>query len=332
MTEVPGAWCPLALPHAEVAGSRILCRGEPVEELGHPPGSAARLLARCDGSRPLDGFTAAERSLLGTWQRDGLVVMAPDGHPDRAAPDAPVVVSPHPDDAALALGGLLARRGGRVLDVFSVETWTKDPYYAGRPALTSRLLLAEEAVAARVLGTDVELLGFVDAADRAPRAERFFAGTALSEAFPDEEPGLFAELTTRLAGLLDGAAEICAPLGVGGHVDHLACREAVIALLARGDLTGARVVFYEDQPYSVFGSAEEVAQGLAARLTSLGLGALRPELCPMDATAALAKREALRAYRIQVRQGVVRRIARHGERLAERSGHPAAERIWPLVS
>ncbi|MCF4136428.1 PIG-L family deacetylase [Streptomyces sp. Tue 6430] len=237
-------------------------------------------------------------------------------------------MSPHPDDAALALGGTVARQGARFLDVFSVETWTKDPYYAERPELTRRLLLDEEGVAARVLRARVELLGFVDAADRDLRRDRFFTDPAWSDGFAREEPQLFDALTERLAPLLDGAGLIYAPLGVGGHVDHVACREAVLELARTGRLGTARVAFYEDQPYSLFSSAEETAKNLGARLAERGPGALRPELLPVDDEAALTKCEALGAYRIQVRKGIIRRVHRHGVRLAEGSGFPAAERIW----
>ncbi|MFH8367691.1 PIG-L deacetylase family protein [Streptomyces sp. NPDC018031] len=307
--------------------------GREVSGGDRPPDGDADLLARCDGSRPLGGFPAAERETVERWRREGLVVLAPAAGAGPAAPDAPdapVIVSPHPDDAALALGGTVARQGARFLDVFSVETWTKEPYYADRPELTRRLLLDEEAVAARVLGARVELLGFVDAADRDLRRDAFFAATAWSGGFAQEEPELFGAVTDRLAALLDGAAEVYAPLGVGGHVDHLACREAVLALARDGRLDGARVAFYEDQPYSLFSSAEETARRLAPRLAAAGLGEPSPELRPVDDLAALTKREALRAYRIQVRQGIIRRIGRHGTHLAEKSDHPAAERIWRI--
>ncbi|QNP68206.1 PIG-L family deacetylase [Streptomyces roseirectus] len=302
--------------------------GRQVEGHAHLPDRDAALLSRCDGSRPLDGFCAADRETIARWRRHGLLLMAPPLTPAPPATGSAVIVSPHPDDAALALGATVARQSARILDVFSVETWTKDPYYAERPALTRRLLLDEERVAARVLRARVELLGFVDAADRDLRRDRFFTDPAWSDASAREEPRLFDALTERLAPLLDGPGPVYAPLGVGGHVDHVACREAVLELARTGRLDTARVAFYEDQPYSLFSPAEETAKNLGERLAEQGLGALRPELLPVDDEAALTKREALGAYRIQVRKGIVRRVHRHGVRLAEGAGFPAAERIW----
>ncbi|MFF8970315.1 PIG-L deacetylase family protein [Streptomyces sp. NPDC014995] len=316
----------------ETVDGRLRFMGRQVDGYGHLSDRDATLLARCDGSRPLDGFPAADRETIGLWRRHGLLLMAPPFTPGHADTEPPVVVSPHPDDAALALGGTVAGQGARFLDVFSVETWTKDPYYAERPALTRRLLLDEEGVAARVLRARVELLGFVDAADRDLRRDRFFADPAWSDGFAREEPELFDALTARLATLLDGVGQVYAPLGVGGHVDHLACREAVLELARAGGLGAARVAFYEDQPYSLFSSAEETAKKLGARLAEEGLGDLRPELLPVDDTAALTKCEALGAYRIQVRKGIIQRIRRHGVRLAEGSPFPAAERIWLMRS
>lgn len=325
MTEIPDSWCPIALPHGETVDGRLRFMGRQVEAGDRLPDGGAALLARCDGSRPLGGFTAVDRAAIGLWRRHGLLLMAPPRTPGTPAADPPVVVSPHPDDAALALGGTVARHGGRILDVFSVETWTKDPYYAERPALTRRMLLAEEAVAARVLGARVELLGFVDAADRDLRRDRFFTDPPWSDGFAREEPELFDAVTERLATLLKGAGLVYAPLGVGGHVDHLACREAVLELARRGRLDGAQIAFYEDQPYSVFSSAAETARGFGARLADAGLGELRPRLRPVDDTAALIKSEALGAYRIQVRKGIIQRVRRHDARLAEQAQAPASE-------
>ncbi|MCK2244363.1 MULTISPECIES: PIG-L deacetylase family protein [unclassified Crossiella] len=318
MTELPDAWRPIALPHTEVTATGIRFLGRPVE----PPPAGPDLLARCDGTRALRDFPPAERDRLRQSHRAGLLVLAPPPRPRAGA--APVVVSPHPDDAVLALGGLLAARGGRVLDVFSVETWTSIPYYAARPELTTRLLAAEELVACRVLGADPELLGFLDAADRPEHAAGFLAPDPA--AGHTGEPELFAALTARLAKELTGCAEVYLPLAVGGHVDHLLCREAVLALAARGALPGSRLVFYEDQPYSLFTSAEELSAALAPRLRAAGLDRLRPRLLPMDATAGQAKQEALKAYRIQVRAGIRRRVARYERALA--GPDVAAERVW----
>lgn len=341
MTEIPDTWCPTVLPHVETVDGRLRFMGRQVDVPGRMSDSDATLLSHCDGSRPLDGFTAADRETIGLWRQHGLLLMAPPHRPGHAVAEPPVIVSPHPDDAALALGGTVARQGGRFLDVFSVETWTKDPYYAQRPAMTRRLLLAEEAVAARVLGARVELLGFVDAADRDLRRDRFFADPAWSDRSAREEPELLDAVTERLAALLDGAGLVYAPLGVGGHVDHLACREAVLELARGRGLGGARVAFYEDQPYSLFSSAQETAKQLGARLAEAGLGELRPQLRPVDDTAALTKCEALGAYRIQVRKGIIQRIRRHDVRLAQGAegseapaspAFPAAERVWLMRS
>ncbi|MFI7498571.1 PIG-L deacetylase family protein [Streptomyces sp. NPDC049687] len=330
MTQIPDRWCPTALPHVETVDGELRFMGRQVDTGARPSDGDASLLSRCDGTRPLDGFTAADRETIGRLRRHGLLLMAPPPTPTPTSTvaDPPVIVSPHPDDAALALGGTVARQGGRILDVFSVETWTKDPYYAERPELTRHTLLAEETVAARVLGARVELLGFVDAADRELRRDRFFTDPAWSDGFAREEPELFDAVTERLATLLDGTGLVYAPLGVGGHVDHLACREAVLELARGGRLGGARLAFYEDQPYSLFSSAEETARKLGARLAEAGLGELRPRLRPVDDTAALTKAEALGAYRIQVRKGIIQRVRRHDARLAADAGFPAAERIW----
>ncbi|MGV9557754.1 PIG-L family deacetylase [Streptomyces sp. NPDC003522] len=312
---------PIRLPHAEFDGDEVRFLGEPVDPAVFPE-SAAKLWFACDGTRPYRSWPSPERELIADWHAAGLVVAVPSPRtrPSRAL----TVLSPHPDDAELALGALLARFGGRVVDVFSQETWTRRPYYRSRPELASRLLLEEERVACGVLGVELTVLGQVDAADRAAWQEGYFLEPHAVDTARATEPELFERVLTELAAEVAGGQPVLVPLAVGGHVDHVLTRQAALELIARKTLEPERVAFYEDMPYSLFADA-------AAEAGRLGVGpgaaAPAPLLVPASEAAVRTKQEALWPYRLQVLEAVSKRIVRHGRRL----GTPGwAERLWVL--
>ncbi|MFD4575225.1 PIG-L deacetylase family protein [Streptomyces sp. NPDC058417] len=308
---------PLRLPHGEFDGGGARFLGEPVPEL--LPDSAAALWAACDGGRAFGSFAPAEAEWIARWHAAGLVVAAPA--PRTAPAGSPVCLSPHPDDATLAVGALLARSGGRVVNVFSQETWTRRPYYRERPALASRLLLAEERVACRVLDVRPAFLGHVDAADRAAWGAGFLVEPDAEASAVAAEPDLFARVTADLAAEVAGAPLVLVPLGVGGHVDHVLTRQAALALVHEGVWEPGRVAFYEDMPYALFTEAAQAAGRLErpGGLSGAGRsgGGARPVRVPGSEETALAKQEALWAYRLQVLDAVVRRIDRYGRKAGD---------------
>lgn len=309
---------PIALPHLELTGDVVLFLGEPLDR-GLIGPNLVPLWKSCDGSRAVAAWPPGEQEILARWHAAGLLVAAP---PARVRPAAPVtVVSPHPDDAQLALGGLLATTGGLVVDVFTEETWTRRPYYAARPALTTRLLLAEERIACQVLGVEHLLLGEVDGASRPAWAEGFFTLDSGDDRIATAEPQLFAAVVDRLRAALAPAGPVLVPLAIGGHVDHLIAREATLSLVAHGALSPERVAFYEDMPYTLFGDPTPLATALGLRG---GWGPVRPVCLPVGCPDV--KREALRVYRLQVTDGIGARVLRYGAKLSEE--HPFAERIW----
>jgi LmbE family N-acetylglucosaminyl deacetylase len=315
---------PVGLPHLEAAGDELRLLGEPIA----PDVADVRdlaLLTSCDGSRRWDSFSAADRRRMERWHAEGLVLAAPQTTP--ADPGPPVlVVSPHPDDAVLALGGLLTRSAAHSVNAFSVETWTHRPYYAARPALAGRLLLEEERVASRIIGVTSDFLGFVDAADRPAWRDGFLITDPMNVTGIVQEPALFARLMDRIEGECEGYATVYAPLGVGGHIDHLICREVVLELVRQRRLDAVRLAFYEDLPYANFTDPVKVAGRLSDRLFSMGERRLSPTHFTLSNEEIDTKREALRVYRLQLREGIIRRVLRYGRSLG--NGLGPAERVW----
>ncbi len=316
---VPDESWPIVLPHLVGTGGEGTWLGAPLpaEQQGWPD-----LLAGCDGGRPLAELSPETRSVLGAARAAGYVVVA--GPPRPAGPGGRVVVvSPHPDDAVLSVGGQLHGTGATVVDVFSRERWTSRPHYVDRPELTEQVLVAEERVACRVLGVDPVLGGLDDAPQRRWQ-DGFLVDRPEGTEVVRAEPEVASAVRDLLRPHLGGAAEVLAPLGHGGHVDHIHCREAVLALVAEGVVDPARVALYEDVPASLFAGVEGLVGALGARLGA-PLGA---ETRPVPELGVAAQAEALRAYRLQVPSGVVTRVGRCSRRRAGGAG--GAERVWRL--
>ncbi|MFI1826470.1 PIG-L deacetylase family protein [Streptomyces sp. NPDC020412] len=317
---------PTRLPHVEFDATAVRFLGDAVDP-GVFPSSAAELWHTCDGSRPLGSWDPADRERIARWHSAGLVVAAPA---PRVAPARPLTfLSPHPDDAQLALGSTVFRFGGRVVDVFSDETWTRRPYYQERPALASRMLIEEERVSCRVLGAGLTLLGHLDGESRPAWRDGFLLGPEPTVDVRRAEPELFERIVLDLARELADASLVLVPLAVGGHVDHVMTREAVFELVARGAVAAGRIAFYEDMPYALFGDARADAARLAA---AWGGAALTPVLVPGSDLSAEVKREALWPYRLQVMEPITNRIVRYGRGLASTDGTGGAggfaERVW----
>ena len=228
---------------------------------------------------------------------------------------AHVFVAPHPDDAALSCGGLVARLRERGEDV-AVLTLFSGTGEAGRLTPYQREALgfgsgsglrdadaAAEAMALRRLederfaafaGVSTVLLGLPDAVFRGYVGDDQLLGDPRAD-----DPAPVAALRRELARLARdglGPERLYCPMGIGRHVDHQLAREAGLALLAEqpeGPQPFAswvgRVAFYEDFPYAHrggFGGLADLPAGAFAALP--GGVALRGELT--DVAAVLERK------------------------------------------
>lgn len=206
-----------------------------------------------------------------------------------------VVLSPHLDDAVLSAWAVLC--GPRKVHVVNV--------CSGIPA--SELLSPWD----RLTGaTDSRTRMFERRReDRAALARAGREATSLD--FPEAQyrdgPLESEVLHEALEQALDGAAEVWAPAGIGGHADHVQIRDAAIDLALGG---GPPLRFYADLPYAVkYGwpgwvSAEDDDPHLVVEAwwrrflpADLDLVAAKHGLSPADARRKL---EALAVYRTQL--------------------------------
>ncbi|MFI8962793.1 PIG-L deacetylase family protein [Streptomyces sp. NPDC053493] len=224
-----------------------------------------------------------------------------------------LVLSPHPDDAVLSCGALLAQLPDpAAVTVMTVFTEAAPPPYS----LSARQFLrqtgavdavelyarrrAEDRVVLGRLGVARFHAGFVDGLFRRdPGAGRWRNRAArllpeFGQVYPtyrlhlargrvsprDEET--VRRVTETVRELLPaGRGVLLAPLGVGGHADHVLVRTAAA-------LSGLPAVYYSDFPYNLSAAPDpEFTAGLAAAEASWDRG--------LD-----TKAELVRGYRTQV--------------------------------
>lgn len=173
-----------------------------------------------------------------------------------------VVLSPHPDDESLAVGGLLAELRARDVSVTVVAVTDGEASHPGQPGLGARRV-REQVAAVRELGIvePIVRLGLPD------------AGVA---ARVDEVGEVLAELC-------DPETMIVAPWEHDGHTDHDAC--GAVARQVAGDL-GAALFTYPVWAYQW------------ARPSDLEALPLRRVTLPEEARSAKAR--ALACYPSQI--------------------------------
>jgi LmbE family N-acetylglucosaminyl deacetylase len=147
-----------------------------------------------------------------------------------------IVLSPHLDDAVLSAWSALTGPGKvQVINVFTglpssdvLSPWDR---LTGATSSRARMLerLREDELALSRAGCGATALDFPEAQYRQG---------------PLDSHSLRAELER----IIDGAASIWAPAGIGDHDDHLQVRDAALELTR---VSGATVRLYADLPYAV---------------------------------------------------------------------------------
>ncbi|MGD2114198.1 MAG: PIG-L family deacetylase [Acidobacteriota bacterium] len=232
-----------------------------------------------------------------------------------------LILAPHPDDAALCLGGFVERArvrdpallaGATLVTVFGRTVYA--PHAPGASGETgsgavSALRAREERRFARASGLALELLSLPDS-----------SAIGLSDddemvADPATDPRR-DDVTAALSGRVAGVDVLLVCAAIGGHVDHRLVRDAALA-----HTTAPLVLLYEDLPYA----AELDGPAVPPPLADPGPA---PREHRIDVTGVLdRKRERLRIYRSQLTEDDVDQV------LAYAAGFDpprAVERVWSL--
>jgi LmbE family N-acetylglucosaminyl deacetylase len=170
-----------------------------------------------------------------------------------------IYLSPHLDDAVLSCGGRIANqvRAGhpaRIVTVFAGEPLLREGSAPSRELMTlgaaSQVSVGERRLederACSLLGAEYAHWSFLEAAYRLDPS----TGRALyrnqAELFGAPHPqdeGLLEDVAAQLRELPPKAC-IVAPLGIGGHVDHVITRRSAERVWGR------ELAYYEDFPYA----------------------------------------------------------------------------------
>jgi LmbE family N-acetylglucosaminyl deacetylase len=212
---------------------------------------------------------------------------------------APVILSPHPDDAVLSLWHVLtAPEPVRVINVFGGspaghrgDAWW-DRLTRGEDSVARvRERHAEDRAALAMAAREPENLGFLDGQYRAGELALEPIVDAIAAAAPED-------------------AVVLAAAGLDGHRDHHLVRAAAMALHG----AGRRVVLYADVPHATrFGWPAWVTGAPAdphhdpeafwsfhLEGTGIDLAALSPAVQELDPPELERKRAAVEEYRTQV--------------------------------
>ena len=306
----------------------------------------------------MDSFREPKWAGLRSRRREGAGLSRNSGSgpgPGGEESGGTIIVSAHPDDAALSVGGSVLsgffRRPIVLVTVFSRGATA--PYYTGseRGQSLYRLMLAEDDAFAQAAGLRLVQLGMTDAAlcstvggefvparwassiirGRPPpnnaRLERYACVLAeetsrisrwsLMEKFARLDSA-YSSLRVRLAAVIgqNPGATLASPLALGLHPDHV-----IVASICRDlEAAGAPTVYFEDLPYAAAYGLPEIARHVE-RFSSC----LEPRLVNVEAEMD-AKIRNTRLYATQIGPKQVERVLRHARRLSP-DGRPC-ERVW----
>lgn len=216
-------------------------------------------------------------------------------------PPRAVFLSPHHDDVCFSLAGsVVAMGGGDLVDLFTRSAYVEramtlpaDP--AERVEAVTRLRTAEDEAFAARCGLERHDLGLDEPG---LRGRTSFDLSALRPEVERLSAPLLALLERLAAREGSQRAMLFCPLGIGGHVNHVATLVAVAAALPR--LTPRyRVYFYEDLHYASRAGARET--GLERARRALRGAALARRAVPLSPRRFADKMALVALYRSQHR-------------------------------
>lgn len=225
-----------------------------------------------------------------------------------------LLLSPHPDDIAYSIGGLVARAAAAaemaMLTVFSRSAWALPPELrAAGSAAISAVRMAEDRAFCASHGVAHHALDFGDSSLEGYDEAAEMASSAADDA--RSEP-VFEAIRERVRALAPDL--VLTPAAIGGHIDHR------IVLAAARRLDGVERAYYEDIPYAAW----QTLRDMELALTGAGLTPLRAfDIAPVldDKIAGMW------VYRSQTDAGTIAEMLLHAERLGV-GGARHAERIW----
>jgi LmbE family N-acetylglucosaminyl deacetylase len=154
-----------------------------------------------------------------------------------------IIISPHCDDALLALGGSIQiwqPNPITVLTLFGTCAWTVGESMTAEEI--TKINRQEEERALHLAGCESVCLEYDEVLLRGYRK--------WNESPKSHDNDLQASITKELPTYIPPSSDIYIPLAVGKHTDHLLTQRAALKLLQQWHEAKCTIFFYEDVPYS----------------------------------------------------------------------------------
>lgn len=225
-----------------------------------------------------------------------------------------VIISPHCDDAFLAIGGIIERlEDTMILDIFGTCAWS----VLDKTVSTEELTIInqnEERKATEFAGVSLKLYEYPEAFLR--NYKKWNSKRLHKSDF------IIAEgIRNTIAENIIGIKNVYFPMSIGGHVDHLLVYNQTISIFNELSTDSVSYYLYEELPYAWYG-------GLDDRLNELRK---RYNLSPIivDITNVYAKKEQiLNLYKSQISEEDLDKIKQYS--LSIKPG-VNCERIWKIL-
>jgi len=237
------------------------------------------------------------------------------------------VLSPHSDDAALSLSGLLSLAAdcGRrctIITAFSRSRRTRTGGIEQDEVRVTAMRKREDEAFVSLLGSGACVLwcDLPDPSVRFPAArEAWYVPRPLSS----DEQVFVAGIAGFCEEHIEDSGALLAPMALGRNRDHLIVRDAALAFVRRSP---RRLFLYEDLPYAARMSELELERDAEdlARAESLTLTSRRISY----AALLLRKRQAVATYASQMNRDIVDRVLSYALRVGALVS--PAERVWEV--
>lgn len=228
-----------------------------------------------------------------------------------------IYLSSHSDDIAFCCGGSIQkeiRPDVAILTIFSKSRYTQAKSLDNDPDIVTETRIREDQRFCQFIGASYHNLGFAEANLRGYPSLR-----SLYEKQSGMEDPDYQQIEKSVVDFVSPyrGAKVFSPIGIGNHIEHLITLE----IAARLEKLGYEIVYYEDLPYALEFTLEEIEE-----IVTRNAGKRMPVYS--DITDVVdRKREALRIYESQVTGRLIDEILSHSQRffpLEQRY----YERVW----